>query len=352
MKTKFAIVTCAMALASCVSASSQLDWACAQPAPGLSCTAHSFSDSPEQRHFDVPVQASKDLAAAYTKKGEEVYFQHNAPGAIKWLDKAIALDPLDAQSHLLKGAALVSMYKFDEGIASFNRSIEISPQSGKGYCNRAHALYWSAKHKHNFADQKKLKLALADWNRGIFYKTSWTVVYYHRALTRDLMGDQKGALEDVNEDIRRNPDHADAYIFRASKSNNLDSMVSDLEMAARLEPQSITFLRRLATVQWFAGHKADALVTYNKLITKCPDADSYGQRGMVKFALNDNAGALYDFDQSIKLGGNCYLMRGIARARAGDYLGSLLDKYGVTFFGFNSQLRDFIDDLLSLKSRS
>lgn len=360
MKTKFAIVSCALALASCVSVSSQLDWAYAQPAllsgatplssSGLSCTAHSSSDYLKLRRFAVPVQASKDLAAAYRKKGEQLYFRHSAFAAIKWLDKAIALDPLDAESHLLKGAALVSMYKFDEGKASFNRSIEISPQSGKAYCNRAHALYWSAKSQNNSTNQKLLRLALDDWNKGIQNNTTWTVVYYHRALTRDMMGDRKGALEDLNEDIRRNPEHADAYFVRSSMVKSSASMVSDLETAARLEPQSITFLTRLAMAQLLAGRNADALLTYNKLVSLRPGDDFYLGRGLIKFDLKDNVGALYDFDQSIKLGGDCFKIRGIARARNGDHLGAMIDQYGATIVRFSSQFRNFLNDLLSLKA--
>lgn len=340
MNTKFAMVTSALALASCVSVSSQLNLA----------YAHSFSDTLQLRRFTVPVQASKELALEYRQKGEQLYFQNNARDAIKWLDMAIALDPFDAENHLLKGAALVVMTKYDEGIASFNRAIEISPQSGKGYCNRAHALYLYATAQDNFTDQKKLKLALDDWNRGILNKTTWSVVYYYRAVTRDMMGDRQGALEDLNEDIRRNPEHADAYSFRASMAKSPASMVSDLEIAVRLEPQSIRLLKQLAIAQWLADRNADALLTHNNVIFRCPNADSYWQRGMVKFALKDNAGALFDFEQSIKFGGDCYAMRGIARARNGDRLGALLDQYGSTIFMFNSQFRNYLNDLLSLKA--
>ncbi len=320
MNTKFAIVSCALALASCVGASSQLDWAYAQPtlvsgstplsSPGLSYTAQSSLGSLKLRRFAVPVQASKELALEYRQKGERIYFQHSARAAMVWLDKAIALDPFDAESHLLKGAALVAVYKFDEGIASFNRSIEISPQSGKAYCNRARA---------------------------------WP-------LTRDLIGDRQGVLEDLNEDIRRNPKHADAYFFRASLAKNLADTLMDLETAARLEPQSIKFLRRLATAQWLAGRNKDTLMTYNKLIAKCQNADSYRERGMVKFALKDNAGALFDFDQSIKLGGDCFAMRGIARARNGDHLGAMIDQYGATICRFKGPFRNFLTDLLNCKA--
>lgn len=59
---------------------------------------------------------------------------------------------------------------------------------------------------------------------------------------------------------------------------------------------------------------------------------------------------LFDFEQSIKLGGDCFKIRGIARARNGDHLGAMIDQYGATIFRFSSQLRNFLNDLLSLKA--
>lgn len=86
-----------------------------------------------------------------------------------------------------------------------------------------------------------------------------------------------------------------------------------------------------------------AIVSCTLALASCVSASSHLDWAYAK-------PTLFDFEQSIKLGGDCFAMRGIARARSGDHLGAMLDRYRATAFRLNSQFRNFLNDLLSLKA--
>lgn len=122
--------------------------------------------------------------------------------------------------------------------------------------------------------------------------------FYHQAVSRALMEDFLGAIEDFDRVIRLNPNNADAFYnrgFARYKLGNKPGAVEDYTKATGINPK-----------------KAAAYLT----------------RGSVRFELGDEQGAIEDYTQTLLLNSTCleaYYQRGRARSCLGDYHGAIED---------------------------
>ncbi|MBC8122754.1 MAG: tetratricopeptide repeat protein [Gemmatimonadaceae bacterium] len=122
--------------------------------------------------------------------------------------------------------------------------------------------------------------------------------FYHQAVSRALMEDFLGAIEDFDRVIHLNPNDADAFYNRGF-------------------------------VRYKLGNKQGAIEDYTKAVCINPKkAAAYLNRGSVRLELADEQGAIEDYTQTILLNSTCleaYYHRGRARSCLGDYHGAIED---------------------------
>ncbi|APB34105.1 Tetratricopeptide repeat-containing protein [Gloeomargarita lithophora Alchichica-D10] len=113
------------------------------------------------------------------------------------------------------------------------------------------------------------------------------------------VGDTQGALADLNQLIKLDPNSALAYmsrgILKALNQKDYQGALADYNQALQLDPQN---------------------------------ADIYGNRAFVRVMLRDFAGATADADQAIRLRANydkAYILRGFVKSQMNDYPGALAD---------------------------
>ncbi len=112
-------------------------------------------------------------------------------------------------------------------------------------------------------------------------------------------GDIQGALNDLNQLIKLEPNSALAYmsrgILKALNQQDYQGALADYNQALQLDPKN---------------------------------ADIYGNRAFLKTLLRDFPGATADADQAIRLRANydkAYVLRGFVRSQMNDYPGALAD---------------------------
>ncbi|MBL0310794.1 MAG: tetratricopeptide repeat protein [Bacteroidetes bacterium] len=124
------------------------------------------------------------------------------------------------------------------------------------------------------------------------------VAYNQRAIAKNSIGDNVGALEDLTKAIELDPKYAAAY-------NNRGSL---RDLLKNYEP---------------------ALEDFNKAIEIEPDYfDAYSNRGAAKFHLDRIADALADYDSSIQINdgrGLTFFNRAVAKISLADTLGAVAD---------------------------
>jgi TolB-like protein/Tfp pilus assembly protein PilF len=124
-------------------------------------------------------------AAAYATRAVIEYGDHAS--GMRNIERAIALQPRNADFHHLRGWILAWDLQFDEAIREYRHALTIDPALAVSYEHLARI----ATIQHRFDD------ALAAFDTAIRLEPEMTVLYYRRALLRAWLGDSAGMRADV-----------------------------------------------------------------------------------------------------------------------------------------------------------
>ena len=177
------------------------------------------------------------VANHYFFQGTIKYNQGNYQEAIVDFNRAVELNPLDAQIFYNRGLA---KYFLEDNLGAaddFTKAIELDPLDADSYDMRGNA-------KSLAGDEKG---ALSDYNKAVELNPQQIDFYVNRALTKINLEDYQGAITDLTkalEILSAEPSdftvHSDAYYIRGNareKLNNLDGACSDWRKAAEWDPE-------------------------------------------------------------------------------------------------------------------
>lgn len=136
----------------------------------------------------------------------ERWVRHDNAGAIRDLDRAIALDPSRPEPHVLRGHAFADMERFDDALAAYDDALRVDPRHADAYCGRA--------------------------------------------VTRSMQGSADEAIIEASKAIEIDPDHFNARATRANSYLERDAnelALADAEVVIRVQPTS-------QRGWWFRGH--------------------------------------------------------------------------------------------------
>jgi len=99
--------------------------------------------------------SQKNDADYWFDKGALCATYGNDPAAIKYFQKAIALDPQRSDAYFEQGVSYGQLEDFFKAIALINQAIEINPHNGLYYYGRARVYLLSGEREKAMADFKK-----------------------------------------------------------------------------------------------------------------------------------------------------------------------------------------------------
>lgn len=112
-------------------------------------------------------------------------------------------------------------------------------------------------------------------------------------------------MEQLNQAIRDNPDHVEAYLQRGLARNHLENYqgaIADFSEVIRIQPKNLDAYNYRGTIYYHLGEYQKALADYNqalKLSTEFPIL--FYNRGYVRRELGDLEGAIADFQRGASL---------------------------------------------------
>lgn len=117
---------------------------------------------------------------------------------------------------------------------------------------------------------------------------------------------------------------------RKFNAGDIQGALADLNQLIKLEPNSaLAYMSRGIIKALDQKDYAGALADYNQALKLDPNnADIYGNRAFAKAGLRDFTGAMADADQAIRLRPNydrAYIVRGLVKSQMNDYAGALAD---------------------------
>ena len=214
----------------------------------------------------------------------------------KDLNQAIQIDPKFADAYYYRGLSS------GEGIQDFTKSIELDPTFSAAYFERGLAQINDIKYTDEI-DIHARQNAIQDFTQAIQLDPNYARAYYYRGRLYSLGQDSSKSVIDYAQAL-----HLDARIHYYDP-DVLKDYLGTLETPPR---NSIDYYHR-GIIRWYLGDQSGAILDYNQAIRLDSRLDSpYYYRGLVD-RQRDKDEQRNDFTQAIRLNPNfaaAYLERG------------------------------------------
>ncbi|MDD9842026.1 MAG: tetratricopeptide repeat protein [Alphaproteobacteria bacterium] len=158
--------------------------------------------------FDKAIELDPNNAEAYYHRGhivfieaEETYNDDTYRFALPDFDEAIRLKPDYVEAYNSRGFVKYKLKKYHKAIADFDEAIKRNSDFAPAYNCRGLTRI----------ELKDLQGALTDFDKAIEKNLEYTEAYYNRGKIKRKQGDYKGALADFNQAIKLNPNFEKVY---------------------------------------------------------------------------------------------------------------------------------------------
>ena len=148
--------------------------------------------------------------------------------------------------HLFKGAAYVLKEQWDEGIAEYNKALELNP--GFAIAHRTRGFAYCGKGQYN--------QAISDFTKAIEINPRYADAYFYRGFAYCDKGQYDQAISDFTKAIEINPRYADAYFYRGFAhcgKGQYDQAISDYSKAIDLNPRHAVAYTNRAVAYYYKG---------------------------------------------------------------------------------------------------
>jgi tetratricopeptide (TPR) repeat protein len=136
----------------------------------------------------IPGRESTD-AKTYLLKGYRLHRQKSYNEALAELDKAIEIDPRNAEAYYWRGRTLVNLGRLDQGEGDFKTAVKFKPDYAEAYDN----LGWLA------SKQGRVEEGIAYLTKSVEFKPENAWAFYNRSRLFFSKGDLASAMRDAEK---------------------------------------------------------------------------------------------------------------------------------------------------------
>jgi len=250
---------------------------------------------------------SESRAREYYQQGLQKIENGDEPGALTAFDRAIDIDPDDANAYYKRANIHFDMDNHELAIVDYSAAIERDPNYSDAYFNRGLAQ----------ADTGNLQAAISDFSQVLQLNPNDPDAYYHRGLMSHEVDDFQSSLQDYTQAILLDAENPYPYISRGlahSALGDKQKAIADFTQAIRVDPQEPDAYYSRGRAFSTLGNYQGALDDYTRAIELLPDeasedfakvrglaVDTYINRCRVQLNLSDLDAAIADCSQAIAL---------------------------------------------------
>jgi tetratricopeptide (TPR) repeat protein len=179
-------------------------------------------------NYNRAIALEPNNAEALSNRGNTLVFLDRCEEALRDYDRSISLKPQSAITHNSRGYNLFRLKRYDEALASFDRAIALSPRYYEAHYNRANALL----------ELKRFDEAMASCDRALSTRTTADATEV-RGRVFSAMRRHEEAISNYERALSIDPDHIDANTNRAAalwSMGRLDEALQACDKAISLQP--------------------------------------------------------------------------------------------------------------------
>jgi tetratricopeptide (TPR) repeat protein len=195
----------------------------------------------------------------YIRQGDFLYESKRYVDAIPYYDKALELEPKDANAWYKKGRALSRRGKYEDAINCYDKAIEISPHHVDTWKKRGEALY----------SLKEYDLANESYDRATSINSDDTDLWTARSRCEYHLKNYEKAIEFATKAIELDPSVAYAWFTKGRsliKLKRFDKALEALNQTIQLDPNMTRAWWRRGQVHEALGKIEEALADYRQAL--------------------------------------------------------------------------------------
>lgn len=179
--------------------------------------------------------------------------------------------------------------------------------------------------------------AVQDFTDAIDLKHDFSAAFSNRCLAYLQLAEYESAIQDCTEAVSLNSQNTESYLNRGLanyKQGNYQGAIADYNQVIKLKQIDFRAYYNRALAKSELQYYQEAISDYNYALSLMPVqntfqlAEVYNDRGTIRLMLNDNAGAIADFNQAIHLNQQdyrTYFNRACANQRILNYTAAIED---------------------------
>jgi tetratricopeptide (TPR) repeat protein len=215
--------------------------------------------------------------------------------ALAAYDKALTLDPDNANLYVGRGNALGDMGRAEEALAAYDKAVTLNPDKAFAYNARGNTL----------REMGRFEEALATLNKALTFDPDDTYAHMSRGIVLSDMGRAEEALAAYDKALTLDPDDAWAHRARGQTLRFMgrfeEALAAD-DKALTLAPDDTYVHRGWAQALRFMGRFEEALAALDKALTLAPyEAFTYIDRGRILGSIGRFEEALAANDKALAL---------------------------------------------------
>jgi len=213
--------------------------------------------------------------------------------AVSCFNTSLGLNRDQAWTCSARGEVLIVMGEPSRAVRDLDRALELKP----GW---DHALYNRAIARENAGD---LDGAESDLTDLLNLAPERVETLHQRARVRRLRGDVGGAKKDLDTLISSTPTSVEGWLARAMNQVDAKNSLADLDEALKRDPDHLATLQKKAeTLSERLNRPADAIAVLSHEIEKHPAAvDAWAGRAVLRARLGNRDAALHDAHRALEL---------------------------------------------------
>ncbi len=241
------------------------------------------------------VAKSPDKARPNLNLGMALYHEKQVKEALKYLNKALSLEPGNPQGLTWRGLALQGVGDLDSALADYNKAIELGAEKAPLFNNRGGI----------YLKMNRLDKALADFEKAMSLDPQYPLAQNNCGLVYQKQNQHDKAINLFTQAINLDPNYADAWFNRAVSQEGQGSVeraMDDYSKCLDLEPKRKEALINLGILYNKNEDLQAARSYFDQAVAADPTyAAAYMNRGSLAFNEKDYEAALRDYNKLMEL---------------------------------------------------
>lgn len=247
------------------------------------------------RSFDKALKIDPRNADAWINKGASLHDLGRYEEAIQCCDEALEIDPRDAKAWYSKGASFNHLGRYDEAIQCCDRALDIDPGDTGAWINKGQSLHHLGRYDE----------AIQCCDRALDIDPGNTGAWNNKGPSLDNLGRYDEAIHCYDKALEIDPGDAGAWSNKGNSFNNLglyDEAIQCYDKALEIDPQCAVVWNNRGLSLGNLGHYDEAIRCYDKALEIDPQfAAAWSNKGLVLHDLGCYAEAISCYDEALKV---------------------------------------------------